>query len=125
MRERGSAAVELALVLPLALVAALAVVQVSLVARDLLTVTHGAREGAREAAVTTDEARVRDAVMDRTGLSAQRTDVLVARGGGAGEPVTVRVRYRAPLIVPFTRWLFPDEVAVSSSATMRQETDDG
>jgi hypothetical protein len=116
--------VELALVLPLALVVALAVVQVALVARDLLTVTQGAREGAREGAVTTDDGRVRATVLSRTGLSSDRTEVEVSRSGGLGDPVTVRVVYRSPLLVPFTGWLFPDEVAMRASATMRQETGD-
>jgi hypothetical protein len=39
-----------------------------------------------------------------------------------GDPVTVRVRYRSPMVVPFVEWLFPDEVLLGSAATMRQET---
>jgi hypothetical protein len=31
------------------------------------------------------------------------------------------VRYRAPMLVPFVEWLFPDEVHLASAATMRQE----
>jgi hypothetical protein len=49
--------------------------------------------------------------------------VAVERSGDVGDPVTVRVTYRAPVIVPFIEWLFPDEVVVVSEATMRQETD--
>ncbi|HEX9891957.1 MAG TPA: TadE/TadG family type IV pilus assembly protein [Actinomycetota bacterium] len=125
MRQRGSAAVELALVLPLVLVLALAVVQVGLVGRDVLAVATGAREGAREAAVTTDDDRVRASVISRSGLDEERTEVEVHRGGAAGQPVTVRVRYRAPLAVPFARWLFPDDVELTRQATMRQEVDGG
>jgi hypothetical protein len=29
------------------------------------------------------------------------------------------------MVVPFVEWLFPDEVAVESEATMRQETTGG
>ena len=119
---RGSAALELALVLPLALLFALALVQVGLVAKDSLIVLQAAREGAREATVTTDEGRVRDAAIRGGGLVAERTEVLVERGGDVGQPVTVRVSYRAALIVPFVEWLFPEEVILSSAATMRQET---
>jgi hypothetical protein len=121
---RGSAAVELALVLPLALMVALGLVQVGLIGRDALAVTGAAREGAREAAVTVDEGRVKEAALrGGGGLSVKRTDVAIERNGEAGDPVTVRVTYRAPLVVPFVEWLFPDEVTVSSEATMRQETD--
>lgn len=121
-RERGSAAVELALVLPLALLVALALVQVGLVARDVSVVAHGAREGSREAAVSADDSRVRDAVLRGSGLPDERTEVTVERGGGVGDPVTVRVRYRAPVVVPFVGWLFPEDIELAADATMRQET---
>jgi Flp pilus assembly protein TadG len=47
--ETGSAAVELALVLPLVLMMVLALLQVGLLAKDSLVVVQAAREGAREA----------------------------------------------------------------------------
>lgn len=119
--EDGSAAVEFALVLPLVLTAALALVQVGLIARDALVVAHAAREGAREAAVTTNDTQVRNAVIDRGGLAADTTTVDVDRSGTGGEAVTVRVDHRIPLVVPFVGWLLPDDVAVRASATMRQE----
>jgi hypothetical protein len=119
--SRGSATVELALVLPLALLMALAIVQVGLLSKDALVVQQAAREGAREAVVTTDDRRVREAALRGGGLPGDRTDVEVGRSGTVGDPVTVRVRYRAPMVVPFVGWLFPDEVALSAEATMRQE----
>jgi hypothetical protein len=121
-RDRGSSAVELALVLPLALTVALALLQVGLLAKDALLVAQAAREGAREAAVSTDEDRVRAAALRGGALGEDRTEVVVNRSGGAGDPVTVHVRYRAA-VVPFLSWLFPDEVVVGAEATMRQETD--
>jgi hypothetical protein len=119
--SRGSATVELALVLPLALLMALAIVQVGLLSKDALVVQQAAREGAREAVVTTDDRRVREAALRGGGLPGDRTDVEVGRSGTVGDPVTVRVRYRAPMVVPFVGWLFPDGVALSAEATMRQE----
>ena len=118
----GSAAVELALVLPLALIAALALLQVGLLGTDALAVSQAAREGAREAAVTWDDARVEEAALRGGSLQEDRTEVEVDRQGTVGDPVTVRVRYQAPLVVPFVEWLFPEEVELSSAATMRQET---
>ena len=121
----GSAAVELALVLPLALTVALALIQVGLVSKDTLLVAQAAREGAREAAVSMDEARVRDAALLGGGsLAEDRTEVQVDRAGTVGDPVTVRVRYRAPMVVPFLDWLLPNEVEIEAEATMRQETAD-
>jgi hypothetical protein len=121
--SNGSAAVELALVLPLALTMALALLQVGLLAKDSLVVIQAAREGAREAAVTVDEERVRRATLRGGGLAEGRTEIEVERMGAMGDPVTVRVRYRAPAVVPFVEWLFPEEVVMRSAVTMRQETD--
>jgi Flp pilus assembly protein TadG len=121
-RQAGSAAVELALVLPLALFAALALVQVGLLARDSLAVANSAREGAREAAVSTDDSRVREVALRGGNLADGRALVAVERSGGMGDPVSVTVLYRSPLVVPFVEWLFPDEVTLRSTATMRQET---
>ena len=120
----GSAAVELALVLPLALTVALALIQVGLISKDTLLVAQAAREGAREAAVSLDEGRVRDAVLRGGSLSEDRTEVDVERAGSVGDPVTVRVGYRAPMLVPFLEWLLPTEVEIETEATMRQEAAD-
>lgn len=114
---------ELALVLPLALLMALALVQVGLLGKESVAVGQAAREGAREAAVTVDESRVRAAAIRGGGLVDERTAVEVERWGAVGDPVEVTVRYRAELVVPFVEWLFPDEVTMARSAVMRQETD--
>lgn len=110
--------------MPLALLVALALVQIGLVAKDALVVQQAAREGAREAAVTTDDARVRDAALRASGLAEERTEVKVSRSGSTGDPVTVIVEYRAPMVVPFVEWLFSDEATLSAAATMRQEAAD-
>lgn len=122
--SEGSAAVELALVLPLALLLALALVQVGLLAKDSLVVVQAAREGAREATVTSEGELIRQAALRGGGLNEERTAVEIRRAGGVGDPVTVSVSYRAPMVVPFVQWLFPEDVIVRASATMRQETSD-
>lgn len=121
LRQRGSAAVELALILPLALMAALALLQVGLLGGDALAVHRSAREGAREATVTTDDDRVREVVLRAGGLPDERVEVGVERAGSVGDPVTVRVSYRADLVVPFVGWLFRDDAVLRADATMRQE----
>jgi hypothetical protein len=90
-----------------------------------LVVEQAAREGAREATVSSDGERVRQAALRGGGLAEERTSVEIRRAGGAGDPVTVSVSYRAPVVVPFVTWLFPEEVAVRATATMRQEISDG
>jgi Flp pilus assembly protein TadG len=120
--ERGQAAVELALVLPILLLAALAVVQVGLFARDRLVLEQASRAGAREAAVTADEEQVRRAVLAAApGLDPGGIAVEVVRAGSAGDPVAVSLRYPDPVRVPFVGWLFPTAVELRATATARQE----
>ena len=61
--QRGTAAVEFALVLPLVLVVALALVQTGLLVRDRLLVETAARAGARAAAVQDDPSAIRTAAL--------------------------------------------------------------
>lgn len=119
---RGSAAVEFALVLPLLLVVGLALLQVGLLAKDQLVVQEAARAGARQAAVSSDDGSVRDAVADAGGgLDRSRLTVSVSRDEASDGPVTVVVAYEAPIAIPMVRWLFHSVVRVSAEATMRQE----
>jgi hypothetical protein len=120
--ERGSAAIEFALVLPLLLVVGLALLQVGLVIRDRLLVEAAARAGAREAAVSESAGDVREAAARAgVGLDAGALSVGVERQGGRGDPVTVTVRYQERLRVPFIQWLVGSSVAMSTHATDRQE----
>ena len=122
MGERASASVEFALVLPLVLMMALAVLEIGLLAKDQLVLQGSARAGAREAAVQLDDESVRRVVLEASaGLDAEHLEVAVSREGEAGAGVTVTVTYRHLIDVPLVEWLFPPEVGLSASATMRQE----
>ena len=122
IRERGSAAVEFALVLPILLLLLLALVQVGVIARDSLVLTQASRAGAREAAVqgTKDavDAAVRAAAV---GLDPDRLSVVATWSGARGAPVTVDVAYEAPVASLLAGWLLPSSVSLRASATMRQE----
>ena len=107
--ERGQAAVELALVLPLVAALALLLLQVALLVRDQVLVTHAAREGAREAAAT-------------TALRSDRLSVDLSGRGGAGSHVVVAVTYRSPTDLPLVGHLLGD-VELGAKATMRVESD--
>jgi Flp pilus assembly protein TadG len=120
--ERGTATAEFALVLPLILLMALALVQVGLLVKDQIVVEEAARAGARQAAVTTDDDQARDAaVAAAVSLDPDQLEVAVDREGGAGSAVNVTVIYHAPVDLPLVSWLFPAEVDVTGVATMRQE----
>jgi Flp pilus assembly protein TadG len=121
--DRGSATVEFALVLPLVLTMAVALLQIGLLAKDELVAMDAARAGARQAAVTTDDGQVRQAAVDAAaGLDPGLLDVSVAREPGTGGPVTVSVVYHARVSVPLVEWLFPTTIDLSAGAVMRQET---
>ena len=124
-RERGSAVVEFALVLPIVLIVLLAVVQVGALARDRLLLAQAARAGAREAAVEPSDAEVEDAARGAAiGLDPARLSVAITREGPRGAPVTVSLRYDAGVATVLVGWLFPSSVVLAAEATTRQEFGD-
>ncbi len=110
---------ELFLILPVLVLAAVAAIQVVGVTQARLELVAAARDGARVAATTPDPARAVDAVMaslppeirERARISVQRPDRV-----GAPAQVIVRVRHR--LGAPF-----PESVAVELSATASMQTE--
>ncbi len=120
--NRGSAVVEFALVLPLLMVVALALVQVGLVVRDRLLVEDAARAAGRAAAIGPDPAAIAGAAQRAApALDPRSLKVAVRRGAGRGDPVTVTVSYTDRLGVPFVSWLFDRSVVMLTTTTDRQE----
>ena len=118
--ESGQASVELALLLPLVLLLLLAVLQVGLVARDVVLVTHAAREAARAAATDPSPDAARTAARAAGGLHPDRLAVHATGRGDAGSRVRVTVAYRIPTDVPLAGALVGD-LTVSRTVTMRVE----
>ncbi len=118
--ERGQAAVELALALPLLALLALALLQVALVARDQVLLTHAAREAARESSVSADRGAARRGALSGSRLDADRLVVTSAGRGGVGSRVTATLTYRSPTDVPLVGRLVGD-VRLRASVTMRVE----
>ena len=120
--ERGTSAVEFALVLPLVLLLLLALVQVGVLARDRLMLTQASRAGAREAAVDASTGAVEEAVRNAAaGLDGDRLRVEIVRAGARGSPVTVSLEYEVPIAATLAGWLFPESLTLRVSSTMRQE----
>lgn len=119
-RDRGQATVEVALALPVVVLALLLVLQVALVARAQILVVQAAREGARRAAVDPAAAPAVAAARATPGLRPDRMTVTVGPRGAPGGTVTVTVRYRAPTDVPLVGALIGDPM-VRAEVTMRVE----
>lgn len=111
---------ELALLLPVVVVLLLGILQMGLIARDVVLVTHASREAARAAAVDSSPDAARVAAVAATGLSQRRLDVEVEGRAGPGSRVRVMVSYRAPTAVPIVGALLGDRL-IRSSVTMRVE----
>jgi Flp pilus assembly protein TadG len=118
--DSGQATVELALVLPVVLLVVLLVLQVGLLARDVVLVGHAAREAARAAAVDADPQAPRAAAVASSGLSPERLEVAVSGRDGTGSRARVELRYRAPTDLPLVGLLLPEPV-VASAVTIRVE----
>ena len=116
VRERGQATVEFAFVLPLVVLALLAVVQVGLVVRDQLGVVHAAREAARAASVDRDPGEaVRAAHRTLPGA-----EVEVGDRPKLGGEISVTVRYTSVTDLPLVGVLFPDP-DLHATSVMRVE----
>jgi Flp pilus assembly protein TadG len=95
-RDRGQAAVEFAITLPLVVLLVLGIVQVALVVRDQLALELAAREGARAAAVSATPSAAAEAAA-RAAVTLRPLDVATSERGGR---VTVEVRHRSESGVP-------------------------
>lgn len=118
--NRGQAALELALVLPLLAVLLLVVVQAALLVRDQVLVVHAAREAARAAAVDSSPGAPRRAALASAPLDPNRLTVRVVASGGVGTAISVTVSYRSPTSAPIIGPLLPS-ILLEGRASMRRE----
>ncbi|MXW97183.1 MAG: pilus assembly protein [Acidimicrobiaceae bacterium] len=115
--QSGQATVELALVMPFFALMLLALVQVGLLVRTRVLVTHAAREAVRSAAVGVSDGEVRSAALAASDLDPGRLMVSVRRANGRA---IVELRYAEPTDVPLVGPLVSDAV-FEARATMRLE----
>lgn len=109
MNEDGQALVEFALVLPILLLLAFAMVQLADLGVARLALEHAAAEGARTGALTNDDELIRDSVTAATSpLSASQVTIEIVpsesdvprSGDPRGALIRVHLRYVLPLAVP-------------------------
>ena len=119
-RDRGQAAVETALVLPLVLVLVLVLVQVGLLVRDHILIVHATREAARAAAVEPTTGAAASAAREATGLDPSRLQVVTTGSRTTGGLLRVTVRYSPETAVPIVGRFFPP-MALEEVLTIRVE----
>ncbi len=123
--EKGAAAVEFALILPLLVLLVFGIIEFGRVYNIYLTVTHAAREGARIASVrngtgATDE-EIKQIVDDRSPIYITSSNVEINPGPDfktPGQPIDVGVHYTATINIPLFG-AYP--VHLVSTGTMRIE----
>lgn len=123
--ERGTALVEMALVLPVFLLILLGIVEFGLAMNAHVTVQHAAREGARLGIMGASDADIAARVRDRAfpidpsklGISVSPEPSLRQRG----EPLTVAVEYTHEFITPLVASIIGEDVTLRSSIDMRIE----
>ncbi len=121
VRDGGQATLEFVLVLPFIVLMLLATIQITMIGLDRIAVQNAARSAAREAAVTGDEDRIRDAATGAIPGDPRDVDVVVVGDRQVGESIEVRVVYDATPKVPLVRALFPRNVTLGASIAMRVE----
>jgi hypothetical protein len=118
MSQRGSASVELALLIPLIVVLLGLLVEVAVVARAQIEIVGAAREGVRVAATAPDPGRAIAAANDALGARSRDARVRVHRPHVVGQQAEVEIslshRIGLPLLGGFT-------VPLSARAVMRVE----
>lgn len=103
--------------MPLVVTLMLIAVQVGLVARDAVLLSHAAGVAARAAVVDADERSVRDAVLASSPLIADRLSVATSTNG---DWVTVTLSYQSPTDVPIVGTPIAD-VGFTEQLVVRRE----
>lgn len=125
-REDGAAALEFAIVAPVLVLLVAGLIQVGIIAQTALVANNAAREGARYAAVSDDNALAAARAADyvdgvlggRGDLTLPSAQQISIDGVGIGQPVTVTVPVSVKVTTPLMSKLLGSSVHLNGSATM-------
>ena len=101
--EKGQALVEFTLLLPIFLLLLFAIIDFGMGFYSWISVTNGAREGARIGVVMATEQQIKDQVFQAVSLPNESTKMTVTVTNAQGQPgqsVVVKVDYKYDLITP-------------------------
>ena len=133
-RENGASLVEFALIAPLLFLLLFGVIEFAWVFSQNLDVRHGAREGARLAAVNYDvgplpSAPARSSTQTSTIVAevcsrmdvASDVTVTLTSDGDVGDPAIATVNAPADTLTGFLDWALPDTLVLGSTVEIRME----
>jgi Flp pilus assembly protein TadG len=129
--EKGQALVEFTMLVPIFLILVFAIVDFGMGFHSWISITNGAREGARLGVVLASEQEIEDRVYEAVSLPNEGTNMSVTvtnAQGQPGESVVVEVDYEYEMITPLAglvQFLTGDSLGsslnLSSTADMRLE----
>lgn len=124
--EKGANAVEFALILPILIMLVFGIFQFGITYNNYITITHAAREGARQAAVAldpTNHSPLKQFIIDRAyplNPPLTEADIIISHPPDPkiGDPVEVVITYNMTVEIPLVgSWSVP----LTSKAVMRLE----
>jgi Flp pilus assembly protein TadG len=125
--KKGQALVELALILPVLLLLIFGIIEFGRVFGTYLLITHGAREGARAAAVGATDAEIFSIVQNRTApltLDIAKLDIDITPSESSryrGDGVEIVVSYPVKIYAPVISSIIGDPFNLSAQVIMRVE----
>ena len=135
-RERGASLVEFAILMPFLLLLLLGTIEFAWIFAQNLDVRHGAREGARLAAVNYPDGPVNPAppptdggqsatiiaeICSRMDVSSGATVTLASPTGAVGNDATATVSAPINTLTGFVDWAIPGGATLDSTVTIRIE----
>jgi Flp pilus assembly protein TadG len=123
--EKGSALVEMALVMPILLLLLCGIVEFGRVFHAYIVVQQAARDAVRYASLGSSNDVLQSVIeQDMTSLDVTRMRYEVRPSESertAGETVTVDITYDHALLIPYLRGVIPDTISLNSEISMRME----
>ncbi len=123
-RQRGTALVEFALVVPILVTLLFGVIEWGRALQTMVLVTNAAREGARRGSVGDSDGQVQTTVtnyLQASGLHPGQLATQISRTTVGGRPqISVTLTYALDLLLP-TMHLVPNPLPVSGNTVMRIE----
>lgn len=121
-RQRGAAAVEMAILTPLLILLVFGGVEASWLLAQSLDVRQAAREGGRLAALNFgDSAAIATQVCTAMDNNDSTTLGFTGSTGGVGDDISVTVTKTPDHLTNFLSWVFPPTMTLSSTATFALE----